>query len=104
MDIDAFLHQLKEEGKINELLDYFSTDEYKSFLSDWLDQNLLIKQEAMKITGQSLRGISQSMEILPAFYSKDIRKTNHGNGLTRLYLKKDIEDYAKTKKKGPKKK
>ncbi|OEG18732.1 hypothetical protein BCR25_15895 [Enterococcus termitis] len=89
---------------MNDLLDYFSTDEYKSYLSDWCNENLLVKQEAMKITGQSLRGITQSLEKLPAFYLKDIRKTNQGNGLTRLYLKKDIENYAKTMKKGPKKK
>ena len=61
-------------------------------LREWADENLLTKQEAIAITGQGLSAFDQSINTnkLTAFY-------DHGKARSRvrLYLKSDVETYAK---------
>ncbi|WP_143804678.1 hypothetical protein [Paraliobacillus ryukyuensis] len=67
------------------------SDNFKLFI----DKNLLTKQEAMKITEQSLTAFNQAVNTgkLSPFY-------DHGEGRSRvrLYLKEDVENYAKAVK------
>ncbi|MGG3987669.1 hypothetical protein [Bacillus smithii] len=61
-------------------------------LRKYIDENLLTKQEAMKITGQSISAFDQAVQtgqLLP-FY-------DHGKDRSRvrLYLKADVEEYAR---------
>ncbi|EGP5080267.1 MULTISPECIES: hypothetical protein [Enterococcus] len=63
-------------------------------IKQWMNNNLVTKQEALKITGQSAQGFQQSVRtnmIVPFYESKD----GKGPAIVRLYLKSDIETYAK---------
>jgi len=68
----------------------------KEELKKYIDNNLLTKQEAMEVTGQSLSAFNQAISTnnLKAFY-------DHGKGRSRvrLYLKSDVKNYAKSAKK-----
>ena len=61
-----------------------------------MNENLLTKEQSRQITNQSAGAFNQSVNlgrIKPFFES-------NGNGAqkVRLYLKKEIEDYAKNKR------
>ncbi|WP_270997220.1 hypothetical protein [Listeria seeligeri] len=62
-------------------------------LQEYLQQNLLTKANAMEITGQSGPAFAQAVStgVLQPFFQQGEGK---GPGNVRLYLKKDIEDYA----------
>jgi hypothetical protein len=64
----------------------------KEQLRKYIDENLLTKQEAMEITKQSLAAFNQAIKTgqLKAFY-------DHGKDRSRvrLYLKDEVEEYAK---------
>ena len=66
-------------------------------IKKWLYENLLTKEQSRQITNQSAGAFNQSVNLgrIKPFF-----ETN-GNGVqkVRLYLKKDIEDYAKNKRK-----
>ncbi|MBE6173687.1 helix-turn-helix domain-containing protein [Enterococcus mundtii] len=68
-------------------------------IQQWGKKNLLTRQQAAKITGQSYTAFSQTIKtgkIKPFFEFGD-----SGPSVVRLYLKSDIEEYAqqlKTKK------
>ena len=61
-------------------------------IKEWIDENLLTKQEAIKITCQSLTAFDQSINTnkLTAFYDRGEDRSR-----VRLYLKSDVEAYAK---------
>jgi len=62
-------------------------EELKKFLAD----NLITKQQARQITGQSLSAFNQSIstkQIIPIY------EQGEGTGKVRLYLKKEVEEYA----------
>ncbi|MGA5692674.1 hypothetical protein [Cytobacillus pseudoceanisediminis] len=64
----------------------------------WIEQNLLMKNEAMKITQQSSTAFGQAVDTgrIKSFVEfGDKRKT-------KWYLKADLLDYAKNKKKNSK--
>lgn len=70
-----------------------NTEELQQFLQD----NLLTKDEASAITNQSSRAFSQSVsygKLKPFFESE-----GKGPGKVRLYLKEDVEHYRDTMKK-----
>lgn len=58
----------------------------------WMQENLLTKREAMKITGQTLTAFDQAVMTgrLKPFFSR-----GKGRGIVRLYLKEDVEEYNK---------
>jgi len=61
----------------------------------WIEENLVMQDEARTITGQSVSGFNQSVtagSIKPFVEFGEQRKT-------RLYLRSDLEVYAKTKRK-----
>ncbi|MGL9768982.1 hypothetical protein [Enterococcus sp. DIV0806c] len=61
-------------------------------IQQWGEKNLLTRQQAAKITGQSYAGFSQTIKtgkIKPFFEFGD-----SGPSVVRLYLKSDIEEYA----------
>lgn len=63
-------------------------------IKQWIEDNLIMQDEARKITGQSVSAFNQSVatgRIKPFVEFGSARKT-------RLYLKSDIEEYARTKK------
>lgn len=65
-------------------------------LKKFMQENLVTKQEAAKITGQSITAINQSIKkrmIQPFFESN-----GQGPAKVRLYLKSDIEWYRDHKK------
>ncbi len=60
----------------------------------WINENLLMQEEARQITGQSVPAFNQSVtagSINPFVEFGSKRKT-------RLYLKSDLEEYARTKR------
>lgn len=60
----------------------------------WIQENLIMQDEARKITNQSVSAFNQSVatgRIEPFVEFGEKRKT-------RLYLRADIEEYARTKK------
>lgn len=62
-------------------------EELEKFLAD----NLITKQQARQITGQSLSAFNQSIstkQIIPIY------EHGEGTGKVRLYLKKEVEEYA----------
>ncbi|MEI2465022.1 hypothetical protein [Niallia taxi] len=64
-------------------------------MKQWVQDNLLMQEEAMVITNQSVPGFNQSVRagaIIPFVEYGTKRKT-------RLYLKSDLEQYAKNKRK-----
>ncbi|MFB4471791.1 hypothetical protein ACDI16_02335 [Oceanobacillus caeni] len=63
-------------------------------IKKWIKENLVMQDEARTITGQSVSGFNQSVatrKINPFVEFGEVRKT-------RLYLRSDLEEYAKTKK------
>lgn len=63
-------------------------------IKKWIEENLVMRDEAMRITGQSVNGFQQSIlsgKIKPFVEFGNKRKT-------RLYLRKELEEYKKTKK------
>jgi len=67
-----------------------NTDQIKQ----WIHNNLVMQEEAMQITKQSKPGFNQSVaagSIKPFVEYGTNRKI-------RLYLKSDLEEYAKTKR------
>lgn len=75
-----------------------SSDEIQQ-IQQWAKKNLVTRQQAAKITGQSYVAFSQTIKtgkIKPFLEFGD-----SGPSIVRLYLKSDIEEYAqqlKTKK------
>ncbi|WP_201319123.1 hypothetical protein [Paenibacillus sp. EPM92] len=66
----------------------------KEDIKRWIQDNLVMQDEARAITGQSTSGFNQSVatgRILPFIEFGDVRKT-------RLYLRDDLEQYAKNKR------
>lgn len=59
----------------------------------WCQENLVNRQQAAEITGQSYTGFSQSIKLgtIKPFLSFG----NSGPSVVRLYLKSDIEEYAR---------
>lgn len=67
----------------------------KEEIKKWIEENLVMQDEARTITGQSVSGFNQSVanrNIIPFVEFGTTRKT-------RLYLRSDLEEYAKNKKK-----
>ncbi|MED3623276.1 MULTISPECIES: hypothetical protein [Neobacillus] len=63
-------------------------------IKQWIKDNLVMQDEARTITGQSVTAFNQSVatgKITPFVEFGNARKT-------RLYLRSDLEEYAKTKK------
>ncbi|GFN32550.1 hypothetical protein [Paenibacillus xylaniclasticus] len=63
-------------------------------IKQWIQNNLVLQDEARTITGQSVSGFNQSVatgNILPFVEFGELRKT-------RLYLRSDLEAYAKNKR------
>lgn len=60
----------------------------------WAQENLVTRRGAAKITGQSYAGISQAInrKVLTPFLEFD---GDPATSLVRLYLKSDVEAYAK---------
>ncbi len=61
----------------------------------WIKNNLCMQDEAREITSQSVSGFNQSVsagKIEPFVEFGETRKT-------RLYLRSELEEYAKNKKK-----
>jgi hypothetical protein len=66
----------------------------KEKIRRWIQDNLVMQDEARRITGQSVSGFNQSVQagwIIPFVEFGDARKT-------RLYLRSDLEEYAKNKR------
>lgn len=66
----------------------------KEYIKQWIQDNLVMQDEARAITGQSVPGFNQSVatgRILPFVEFGEVRKT-------RLYLRSDLEEYAKNKR------
>lgn len=66
----------------------------KEDIKQWISDNLVMQDEARSITGQSVSAFNQSVSTgkLAAFVEfGEVRKT-------RLYLRSDVEDYAKNKR------
>lgn len=64
-------------------------------IKQWIKDNLIMQDEARSITGQSVSGFNQSVatgRIKPFVEFGKTRKT-------RLYLRKEVEEYARLKKK-----
>lgn len=65
-----------------------------SKIKQWIQENLLMQDEARAVTGQSVSGFNQSVatgRIEPFVEFGSARKT-------RLYLRSDLEKYAKEKR------
>ncbi|MBC1780545.1 hypothetical protein [Listeria booriae] len=70
--------------------------EDEAALKMWLAENLLTTSEASKVTGQSMSAFKQSyrtLQIHPIYEKKLGERTT-----LRLFLKRDMEKYAKNKK------
>jgi len=63
-------------------------------IKTWIKENLIMQEKARAITGQSVTAFNQSVatgRIEPFVEYGESRKT-------RLYLKKDLENYASNKR------
>lgn len=60
-------------------------------IKKWANENLLTKQQAAEITGQSMSAFNQAIDTgkLVAFYDHGV-----GRSRVRLYLKGEVEAYA----------
>lgn len=66
----------------------------KDEIKKWIEENLVMQDEARKITGQSVSGFNQSLQtgrIVPFVEFGNERKT-------RLYLREDLAEYARNKR------
>lgn len=65
-------------------------------IKKWMEENLVTKKEAAAITDQSLNAFNQSvkMRLIEPFFEKG----DNTSSKVRLYLKSDILDYAKNKR------
>jgi len=66
----------------------------KEEIKKWIEENLLMQDEARTITGQTVSGFNQSVtggKIVPFVQFGERR-------ITRLYLREDMELYRKIKK------
>lgn len=66
----------------------------KNEIKKWIEENLIMQDEARRITGQSVSAFNQSVatgKIEPFVEFGEARKT-------RLYLRSDLEEYAKNKR------
>lgn len=61
-------------------------------IKEFMQENLLTKKEAMRLTGQSLTAFDQAVATgrLKPFFEK-----GEGRSTVRLYLKSDVERYNK---------
>jgi len=59
----------------------------------WGQENLMTRQQAAEITGQSYAGFSQSIKL--GLIKPFLSFGNSGPTVVRLYLKSDIEEYAR---------
>lgn len=65
-----------------------------SEIKKWIEENLVMQDEARSITGQSVSAFNQSVQAgkIKAFVEfGELRKT-------RLYLRSELEDYATSKR------
>lgn len=63
-------------------------------IKQWIKDNLVMQEEARAITGQSISAFNQSVQngkLQPFVEYGEARKT-------RLYLRADLEEYAKNKR------
>ena len=74
-------------------MNILDTESIKSF-QIWAQENLVTRKGAAKITGQSYAGISQAInrKVITPFLEFD---GDPATSLVRLYLKSDVEAYAK---------
>lgn len=66
----------------------------QDMIREWIQANLVMQDEARKITGQSVPAFNQSVRenwIMPFVEFGEKRKT-------RLYLRSELEEYAKNKR------
>lgn len=64
-------------------------------IKQWINDNLVLQDEARQITGQSVSGFNQSVQtgrIRPFI------ELESGKRVIRLYLRADLEEYAKNKR------
>lgn len=66
-------------------------------LQEYINSNLLTKNEAAEITGQSITGFNQSVKLgyVKPFYESSGKTSSK----VRLYLKSDLEKYRENKQK-----
>jgi hypothetical protein len=64
-------------------------------IRQWINDNLVMQQEAMKITGQKKDAFNMSVKT-----GNIVPFVEFGtNRIIRLYLRSDMEEYAKNKRK-----
>lgn len=82
-----FTHLIKTVWKVNNM----NKDDVKK----WIEDNLVMQEEARNLTGQSISGFNQSLasgNIKPFVEFGETRKT-------RLYLRSDMKEYGINKRK-----
>lgn len=67
----------------------------KKQIKQWITDNLVLQDEARRITGQSVPGFNQSVMIGRI---KPFIEFESGKRTIRLYLRSDLEEYAKNKR------
>lgn len=69
----------------------------RTAIQQWITDNLLSTEDAAKITGQTINAFRQSVKLrlVEPFFESE----GKGPAKVRLYLKSDIENYAKNKRK-----
>ncbi|MGL9969177.1 hypothetical protein [Enterococcus sp. DIV1420a] len=74
-----------------------SNREKKNNLKKWLLHNLVTKEVGAKITGQTTNAFSQSVKLglIAPFYETE----GKGPAKVKLYLRCELEEYAKNKRK-----
>lgn len=63
-------------------------------IKQWIKDNLVMRDEAMSITGQSVSGFGQSLSSGKIAHFVEFGESRK----TRLYLRRDLEEYARNKK------
>lgn len=83
---------MKGDKQLNNEIESIATLEQ---LHDFMENNLLTKAEAAKITGQSLSGFNQSVKLgyIKPFYES----SGATSSKVRLYLKDDLIRYRENK-------
>ncbi|MBL1227142.1 hypothetical protein IW510_18615 [Enterococcus sp. BWR-S5] len=69
----------------------------RTAIQQWITDNLLSTEDAAKITGQTINAFRQSVKLrlVEPFFESE----GKGPAKVRLYLKADMENYAKNKRK-----